>query len=403
LTGTSKASRSDLLLKPAALPKAAPPIYLDYLASTPLDPAVRDAMLPWLDAAAAGNPHSVHRAGWRAAEAVAAAQRDIAALIGAKASEIVFTSGGTEANNLALFGTVARVWRMIVSPIEHPSVLEPAEVLRARGLDVEVVAVDRAGRVDLAELQALLVEGTAVVSVMAANNEIGTLQPLAEIGALCRAHDALFHTDAVQALSTQRIDVAAMGIDLLTLSGHKLYGPAGIGALYVRTGARLDPLMHGGGQQDGRRPGTLPVALCVALGAACRLARLRREEDAARMAKLRDRLLAGLRAAIPGIRRNGADDDVLPGCLNVTLPGIDAADLLLDLPGLAISTGSACSSAAGKPSHVLRAIGLSAEEAHASLRFGLGRGTTAEDIDAAVRLISAALKAYARPEPAEPR
>jgi cysteine desulfurase len=377
--------------KPAASREAAPPIYLDHLASTPLDPAVRDAMLPWLDAAAAGNPHSRHRAGWRAAEAVDAARRDVAALIGAKPSEVVFTSGGTEANNLALFGTAPRVGRLIVSSIEHPSVLEPAEALRRRSVAVEILPVSRVGRVDVDRLGTLLAGGPTVVSIMAANNEIGTLQPLAGIGALCRRHGARFHTDAAQALSTQSIDVAASGIDLLSLSGHKLYGPAGIGALYVRSSLGLEAILHGGGQQDGRRPGTLPVALCVGLGAACRIARARRDEDAARTARLRDRLLAGLRAIMPGMRRNGSADHALPGCLHVTLPGIDAAEMLLDLPSLAISTGSACSSAAGRPSHVLRAIGLGAEEAHASLRFGLGRSTTEAEIDAAVRLIAAAL------------
>ncbi|MBX6321064.1 MAG: aminotransferase class V-fold PLP-dependent enzyme, partial [Rhodospirillaceae bacterium] len=250
------------------------------MASTPLDPAVRDAMLPWLDPAVVGNPHSRHRAGWRAAEAVDAARAEVAALVGARPSQVVFTSGATEANNLALFGTAPRLGRLIVPPIEHPSVLEPAEVLRARGVRVDTLAVDRAGRVDLDHLRRLLDEGPALVSIMAANNEVGTLQPLADIGALCRAHGALFHSDAAQALSTQAVDVEAMGVDLLSLSGHKLYGPAGIGALCLRRDVALDPLFHGGGQQAGRRPGTLPVALCVGLGEACRLARTRRADDA---------------------------------------------------------------------------------------------------------------------------
>ncbi|MDH3472634.1 MAG: cysteine desulfurase [Rhodospirillales bacterium] len=373
------------------------PIYLDHMASTPLDPEVRAAMLPWLDAARAGNPHSEHAAGWRAAEAIEAARGDVAALIGARASEVVFTSGATEANNLALLGAGRWIGRVVVSPIEHPSVLEPAAALKDQGVALETVPVDQAGRVDLAALEGLLAQGPALVSIMAANNEIGTLQPLAEIGALCRAQGALFHSDAVQALTTQALDVEAACIDLLSLSGHKLYGPAGVGALYVRGGTALLPLVHGGGQQGNLRPGTLPVALCVALGAACRLARARRAEDAARAAALRERLFAALRDAVPGIRRNDPEAGGLPGCLNVTLAGVDAADLLLDLSDLAISTGSACSSLSGAPSHVLRAIGLSAEAAHASLRFGLGRGTTEKEIDKAAALLIAALQDRGRP------
>jgi cysteine desulfurase len=262
---------------------------------------------------------------------------------------------------------------------------------------LETVPVDRAGRVDLGALERLLGQGPALVSIMAANNEIGTLQPLAAIGRLCRAHGALFHSDAVQALATQALDVDTAFVDLLSLSGHKLYAPGGVGALFVRGGTALSPLIHGGGQQGNLRPGTLPVALCVALGAACRLALARRADDAARIAALRDRFFAALRDAVPGIRRNDPETQGLPGCLNVTLPGVDAADLLLDLPDLAISTGSACSSFSGAPSHVLRAIGLSAEQAHASLRFGLGRGTTAEEIDRAAARLIAALRDRGRP------
>lgn len=354
-------------------------------------------MLPWLEAGNVGNPHSEHVAGWRAAKAVEEARADVAALIGAQPSEILFTSGATEANNLALFGTTGHVGRLIVSAIEHPSVLEPADALRARGLEVEVLPVDSCGRVDPGALERRLAKGKALVSIMAANNEIGTLQPVADIGTLCRAYGALFHTDAVQALTTREIQVHEACVDLLSLSGHKLYGPAGIGALYVRGGLSLRPFVHGGGQQRGLRPGTLPVALCAALGAACRLAQVRRKSDAERIAALRDRLFAALRDGVPALTRNGPDAGVLPGCLSVTLPGVDAADLLLDLSDLAISTGSACSSLSGAPSHVLRAIGLSDEAAHASLRFGLGRGTTVEEIDAATARIIAVLQDRVRP------
>ena len=376
------------------------PIYLDHLASTPLDPAVRAAMLPWLEAGAAGNPHSEHAAGWRAAKAVETAREAVATLIGARPAEIVFTSGATEANNLALFGLAESVEQVIVSAIEHPSVLEPARALSARGLRVEELPVAASGRVDLAALEARLGQGPALVSIMAANNEIGTLQPLAEIAALCRASGALLHSDAAQLLSTQACDVGALGVDLLSLSGHKLYGPAGIGALYLRRGLRLRPRAFGGGQQGGLRPGTLPVALCVGLGEACRLAAARAVEDRRRIARLRERLFARLSGAVPAIRRNSPAEDCLPGCLNVSLPGVDAAELLLALPELAVSTGSACSSAEGGPSHVLLAIGRSAEEAHGSLRFGLGRTTSEAELEEAVAQLSAALRA---PGPRESR
>lgn len=379
------------------------PIYLDHLASTPLDPAVRAAMLPWLAAAAAGNPHSAHTAGWRAAAAVDEARASIARLIGARPSEVVLTSGATEANNIALLGLADAVERVIVSAIEHPSVLEPVEMLRGRGLPVTVLPVDGDGRVDLAALARHLAHGRALVSIMAANNEIGTVQPLAQIGAVCRAQGAIFHTDAAQALSTQAVDVDAAGIDVLSLSGHKLYGPAGIGALYLRHGIPCRPLIFGGGQQGGLRPGTVPVALCAGLGEACRRASACRDDDGARIAGLRDRLYAALCESCPGLRRNGPAAEVLPGCLNVSVPGLDSADFLLDLPGLALSTGAACASLSGRPSHVLRAIGLSAEEAHGSLRFGLGRGTTEDDVDTAAARISAALRDRGHPDsPAPP-
>ena len=367
------------------------------MASTPVDPEVREAMLPWLDVAAAGNPHSEHPAGWRAAKAVTDARAAVAALIGAQPAEVVFTSGATEANNIALLGAGREIGRVAVSAIEHPSVIEPAADLRAQGVTVETLPVDGAGRVDLGALERFLGQGRALVSVMAANNEIGTFQPIAEIGALCRRFGALFHSDAVQMAAVAPIDFGAAAIDLLSLSGHKLYGPSGIGALYVRGGVPLRPLVHGGGQERAVRPGTVPVALCVALGTACRLAAERRDADHARIAALRERLFAALRERLADLRRNGPDSGGHPGCLNVTLPGLDAADLLLDLPDLAVSTGSACSALSGSPSHVLRAIGLSAEEAHGSLRFGLGRGTTEAEVDAAAAQIIAALRDRGHP------
>jgi cysteine desulfurase len=367
-------------------------IYLDHLASTPLDPAVLAAMLPWLDPAAAGNPHAAtHRAGWRAAAAVDTARSQVAALIGARSGEIVFTSGATEANNLALLGAVPAGWTIAVSAIEHASVMACLPVLAKRGHPVRILPVDGTGRVDLAALDAVLHAGPTLVSVMSANNEIGTLQPLGAIGALCRRHGALFHSDAVQSPGTAALDVRALGVDLLSLSGHKLYGPMGIGALFIRDGLALTPLLAGGGQQEGRRPGTVPVALAVGFGAACVLAATRRGDDAARMQRLRERLHDGLAAALPALIRNSPATDCLPGCLNVAIPGVDAADVLLALPELAIATGSACSSGGTGPSPVLLAIGRSAELAHASFRFGLGRSTTDAEIDRAPALLVKAI------------
>ncbi|BAI75824.1 cysteine desulfurase (plasmid) [Azospirillum sp. B510] len=365
-------------------------IYLDHLASTPLDPLVLEAMLPWMRPDAVGNPHAAHPAGWRAADAIEQARADIAALAGARPGEVIFTSGATEANSLALLGGVPAGGGCVVSAVEHASILGCLPELRRRGSPPTVLPVDGAGRVDPSALDRTLatLPKPTLVSVMAANNEVGTLQPLAELARVTDSHGALLHTDAVQALSTQALDMAAIGLQGLSLSGHKLYGPMGIGALIARPPFRPLPASSGGGQQRGLRAGTLPTALCVGLGTACRLARERREEDARRIAELRDRLWTLLRDRLPGIRRNGPREDGiaggLAGCLNVTLPGIDAADLLLDLPDLAIATGSACHSGAGEPSHVLLAVGLSAADAHASLRFGLGRTTTMAEVEETV-------------------
>ncbi|WP_298376356.1 cysteine desulfurase family protein [Azospirillum sp.] len=377
------------------------PIYLDHLASTPLDPLVLDAMLPWFSPAAVGNPQAAHRPGWRAADAVEAARAEVAALIGAPPGAVLFTSGATEANTLALLGGAAPGAACLVSAVEHASVLGCLPELRRRGCPVTILPVDSDGRLAPATLETALgtaletaqrrPPGPALVSVMAANNEVGTLQPLAELAAVARARGALIHSDATQAAGGGGLSMDGLGLDFLSLSGHKLGGPMGIGALAARDGAALRPPSAGGGQQRGLRPGTLPTALCVGLGAACRLARDRATEDTRRIAGLRERLWFYLSAALPGLRRNGAADG-LPGCLSVTLPGLDAADLLLGLPDLALSTGSACHSDAAEPSHVLLAMGRSVEEAHATLRFGLGRTTTADEVErAAARLIAAIL------------
>jgi cysteine desulfurase len=365
-------------------------VYLDHLASAPLDARVLAAMRPWLEPGGAGNPHATtHRAGWRAREAIEDARALVAALVGARPGEIVFTSGATEANNLALFGASREGRGVIVAAIEHPSVLACLPELGARRRATRVVEVDEEARLRLDRLDPLR-EGD-LVSVMAASNEVGTLQPLGEIAARCRAAGALFHSDAVQAVASERIDVHALGLDLLSLSGHKLYGPQGIGALFVRDGLRLTPLLFGGGQQGGIRPGTLPTALCVGLGEAARLAREERERDRRRLLVLRERLWAGLQAAMPEARRNGSLEHGLAGCLHVTLPGVDAEGLLLELPDLALATGSACGSGADGPSHVLLAMGRGPADAYASLRFGLGRATTEAEVDLAVARIASAL------------
>ena len=364
-------------------------IYLDYQATAPPDGRVVEAMAPyWRDGF--GNPHAVnHRIGWAAKEAVAAARRDVAALAGADPDEIVFTSGATEANNLALLGAVSDGGHVIAAASEHPSVLSCLNALEDGGAAATFLPVGPDGLLDPDDLRRALRPETRLVSVMAANNEIGVLQPLAEIGTPCRAAGTLFHCDAAQAFGKVPIDLAT--VDLLSVSAHKMHGPMGIGALYVRRSVRLRPLIRGGGQERGLRAGTLPTPLCVGFGEACRIAAAERTAEAERVARLRDRLLDGLRALVPGLRVNGSLARRLPGNLNVALPGVDAEALLLDLPGLALSTGSACATGQGGPSHVLRAIGLPDELAHGSLRFGLGRFTGEAEIDRALAMIGAAL------------
>lgn len=346
-------------------------------------------MRPWFEQTAAGNPHSMHHgAGWRAAEAVEQARAQAASLIAARPGEIVFTSGATEANNMALRGPAARQ-HIITSAVEHPSILDCLPALESLGTDVTRLPVGANGLVSPAELDAAIDRRPSLISIMAANNETGAIQPLGDIAAICRDREALFHTDASQILTTRSIDVKALGLDLLSLSGHKLYGPMGIGALYVRDGLDLQPLLFGGAQQHGLRPGTLPVALCVGLGEACRIAADRAASDQARLLPLREHLFERLRSAFPHIQRNGEPNSTLAGCLNVSLPGVDAAAMLLALPELALSTGSACASGKSGPSHVLLAMGLDPQTAYSSIRFGLGRDTAKSDIDfAAARLAS---------------
>ncbi|HEV2673735.1 MAG TPA: cysteine desulfurase family protein [Aliidongia sp.] len=375
-------------------------IYLDCPATTPCDPRVLDAMLPFFSAAAA-NPHNRHHApGRAAAAAIEQARRQVASLIAARPAEIIFTSGATEANNLALKG-IARAWagrgrHIVTVATEHASVLEPLAALAREGWTVTILPVDGGGRVDPDHVAQALRSDTILVSVMAVNNETGVIQPLAEIGALCRARGILFHSDAAQAAGRLPIDVGASKIDLLSLSAHKLYGPPGVGALYVRQCASNDPvpLLDGGGQERGLRPGTLPTPLCVGFGQACAL--VVTEAEQAGIARLGERLWQGLRRRVPGLRRNGNPAYCVAGTLSLTFPGLDATDLMADLPDLALSTGAACQAESGAPSSVLSALGLDAPAAQATLRFGLGRFTTEMEIDRAVAMIGRAL---AKPEP----
>ena len=388
-----------------AMPRSAPdprpnarPIYLDYQSTTPVDPRVLEAMLPWFTEKF-GNPGSVtHSYGREAEAAVERARAQVAALIGAEAREIVFTSGATEANNLALKGA-ARFHHderdhIVALATEHKCVLESARALEREGFRVTILPVEPDGLVDLATLEAALGERTGVVSVMAAHNEIGVLQPLAEIGALCRARGILFHTDAAQAFGKIPLDVDAMAIDLLSISGHKTYGPKGVGALYVRRRprARIAPLLDGGGQERGLRSGTLPTPLIVGLGEAAEIAGNEMRGEAERLLALRERFLSGIRAAVPSVRLNGDPERRLPANLNLTFPGIGALELMEACQGLALSTGSACTAAEVEPSYVLRALGVSDELGRSSLRIGLGRFTSERDVDFAVDALSAAVR-----------
>ena len=381
----------------AAAQGTARPIYLDYQATTPCDPRVVEAMLPFFTERF-GNPHSVHPDyGGQAEAAVETARAQVAALIGAEPREIVFTSGATEANNLAIKG-VARFHRerrghLVSCTTEHKCVIEAVRRLEREGTRVTRLAVGADGLIDLAELEAAVTEETALVTIMAVNNEIGVIQPLAEIGALCRARGALFHSDAAQAVGKIPLDVAAMKIDLLSISGHKVYGPMGVGALYVRRRprVRLEPLFDGGGQERGLRSGTLPLPLCVGLGATCAIAKAEMAEESERLGRLQRRLHEGITARLSGVQVNGDPERRIPGNLNLSFAGVDGEALIAAMPGIAVSTGSACTSASVEPSYVLRALGIGDDLAGASIRIGFGRFTTEAEIDTAIETIAAAV------------
>jgi len=384
-------------------------VYLDYNATTPVEPQVLDAMLPYFSADFA-NASSIHTPGQRARAAVEIAREQVAALIGAKPQEIVFTSGGTESDNHAIFGVIGSLVaqpilavhsssaqtappHILTSTIEHEAVLNACQAAEKQGNIVTFLAVDRDGRIDPESVRSAIRPETSLITVMHANNELGTIQPLEEIGRIAKEHKIYLHTDAVQSAGKIPIDINALSVDLLSLSGHKLYAPKGVGALYVRSGARLRQLLYGGHHQRGFRPGTENVAGIVGLGRAAEIARTSLASDAKHVSTLRDKLELGLLDRVPQIRVNGGGVPRTPNTTNLMFSGIDGEALViaLDLKGLACSVGAACSSGAVEPSHVLTAIGLSQEEAKSSLRFSLGRHTTQSEIDFALEVVPAAV------------
>jgi len=366
----------------------AQPIYCDYHATTPVDPRVLEAMLPYFTDRFGNAASRNHAFGWAASQAVDVGRQQVASAINAKHADIVFTSGATESNNLALKGVAsacaARGRHIVTVVTEHHSVLDTCKWLEADGCRVTRLPVGRDGLVDLDAVRAALTDDTVLVSVMAANNEIGVVQPIAGIGALAHERGILVHTDASQAIGKIALDVETLPVDLVSFTAHKTYGPKGIGALWVRkkaAGMALDAQMHGGGHERGMRSGTLNVPGIVGFGKACELARQELASEATRLSALRDHLLEGLRARIPGMVVNGSLAHRLPNNLNVSFPGIESESLAMAMDDVAVSSGSACATSKAAPSHVLTALGLEDELAYASLRFGLGRWTTAEEVD----------------------
>jgi cysteine desulfurase len=369
------------------------PIYLDYQSTTPLDPRVLEAMMPYLTGKF-GNPHSrSHQFGWEAEEAIEVARANIAKLIHADPKEIVFTSGATESNNIAIKGLAYfhkdKKNHIITVETEHKCVIDSCRHLADEGFDVTFLPVKSNGIIDLETLEAAIKPETLLISIMAVNNEIGVLQPLKEIGQICKKNEVYFHTDAAQAFGKIPLDVNALNIDLLSISGHKIYGPKGIGALYARRKprVRLEPLFSGGGQERGIRPGTVPTPLAVGLGKAAEIAALEMEAESKHIKCLSDRFLQKLQEHIPDIYLNGDNIMRIPGNLNISFAYIEGESLILNIKDLAVSSGSACTSASLEPSYVLKALGVSEDLAHSSIRFGIGRYTTEQEIDYAAELI----------------
>jgi cysteine desulfurase len=355
-----------------------------------MDPRVLEAMMPYFTYKF-GNPHSrSHSYGWEAEEGVEKARGQVAKLIGADEKEVIFTSGATESNNLAIRG-VAEFYKdrknhIVTTVTEHKCVLDTCRHLEQQGFDVTYLPVQKNGLIDLDVLRAAVTDKTVVVSIMAVNNEIGVIQPLAEIGKICREKKAFFHTDAAQAAGKIPLDVEAMNIDLMSISGHKIYGPKGIGALYVRRKprVRLVPLIVGGGQERGFRSGTLPTPLCVGLGEAAEICMKEMDAESKRLTKLQARMLKGLNDKLTDIHVNGDLEHRIPGNLNIGFAFVEGESLMMGIKGLSVSSGSACTSASLEPSYVLRALGVEEDMAHTSLRIGLGRFTTEQEVDTAV-------------------
>lgn len=373
-------------------------IYMDSSATTPVDPEVNRVMTQYF-AEKFGNASSLHSYGREAFEAVQESRRSVANLIGANVEEITFTSGGTESDNLAIVGTVRKLQRkgkdhIITSSIEHPAVLETCRSLEEEGYKVTYLPVDKYGVLNPEDVRSAISESTALITVMHANNEIGSIEPIKEIGEIAKGKGVIFHTDAVQSVGKIPTDVNEMNVDLLSISAHKIYGPKGVGALYVRKGVALQPLIHGGGHEHGFRSGTENVAGIVGLGVASDLARARREEDARRLGALRDKLVELVIREIEESYLNGHPTKRLPNNANFRFTGVEGESLILDLDekGIAASTGSACSSKKLEPSHVLMAIGLNEVEAHGSLRLSLGRDNTEDDVDYVVESLKAVVQ-----------
>ena len=395
LSGDAALSPVAGILKQATvMDEGARPIYLDMQATTPTDPRVLDAMLPFMTGQY-GNPHSrTHAYGWETEKGVEKAREHVATLIGADTKEIIFTSGATESNNMSLkgvarfFGRSGKKRHIVTTQTEHKCVLDSARHLQEEGFEVTYLPVQPNGLVSLSDLEAAIRPDTALVSIMTVNNEIGVIQPMAEIGALCRSKKTFFHTDAAQAVGKIPVDVNAWNVDLMSISGHKIYGPKGVGACFVRRRprVRLDPIISGGGQERGLRSGTLSPALVVGLGEACRIAKEEMPYDSKRVTALSKRLLNGL-LSLEHTSQNGDPERHYPGCVNVSFAYVEGESLLMALKDVALSSGSACTSASLEPSYVLRALGSSDESAHSSIRFGIGRFTTEAEVDYVLKAV----------------
>jgi cysteine desulfurase len=379
-------------------------IYFDHNATTPIAPEVLAAMLPYLTEEY-GNASSIHAYGQNAREAVEQARSSVAALVGARAADIMFTSGGTESNNHAILGAVAAVpskaKHVITSAIEHVAVLDSCRALAKSGVDLTVLPVDREGLVNPEDVRGAIRSGTVLITLMLANNEIGTLEPIEDIGKIAAEQGIVFHTDAVQAAGKIPIDVEKLGVDLLSISAHKFCGPKGVGALYIRKGTQLEPLLYGGHTERDRRPGTEDVAAIVGMGKAADLARIGLRKESERMSGLRERLERGLLDRVAHSWVNGARAPRVPNTSNLTFPFIEgeAMVIALDLKGIACSTGAACSSGAVEPSHVLMALGLAPEDARATLRLSLGHQTTEQEINFALEMIPPVIERLRRLSP----